>query len=215
MSMKNYLKIVCLIFIFSSCINDGNNIKNTKQPIHAKRSSERKEMIIHILPLGTVNATILDFIKKSIYDFYQIECIIEPKKELTTDILAASKTRYEATLILKKYNSTQNTLLITDKDIAYNNSKKKAKEWGIFGLGFRPSNTCVISTFRLKRKVGEAKFKDRLQKVCIHEVGHNLGLPHCKNDPLCLMNDANGTVSQVDKERIFFCTNCKKQIGMK
>ncbi len=213
--MKNYLKIVCLIFIFSSCKNDGNNIKNTKQPIHAKRSSERKEMIIHILPLGTVNASILDFIKKSIYNFYQIDCIIEPKQELTTDILAASKTRYEASLILKKYNSTQNTLLITEKDIAYNNSKKKVKEWGIFGLGFRPGNTCVISTFRLKRKVSEAKFRERLQKVCIHEVGHNLGLPHCKNDSLCLMNDANGTVSQVDKERIFFCTNCKKQIGMK
>jgi archaemetzincin len=214
--MKNYLKIICLIFIFSSCKNELNNqINNTKKIIKTKQTSERKEMIIHILPLGNVNATILDFIKKSIYNFYQIECIIEPKQELTTDILAASKTRYEASLILKKYNSTKNTLLITEKDIAYNNIKRKVKEWGILGLGFRPGKTCVISTFRLKRKVSDAKFRERLQKVCIHEVGHNLGLPHCTYNSFCLMNDANGTIAQVDKEKMFFCDNCKKQIGMK
>ena len=213
--MKNYLIIMCLIFVFSSCKNDGENSKISKQTSHAKQSFKGKEMTIHILPLGNVPATILGFIKKSIYDFYQIECVIDPKKELTTDILAASKTRYEANLILKKYNSTQNTLLITEKDIAYNNTKLKVKEWGILGLGFRPGKTCVISTFKLKRKVSEAKFRERLQKVCIHEVGHNLGLPHCTFNSFCLMNDANGRIAQVDKEKMIFCSNCKKQLGMK
>ncbi len=140
--------------------------------------------------------------------------IIESKKELTDDILTDSKTRYEAPRILKKYNSSQNTLLLIEKDIACNNVKRGVKEWGIFGLGYRPGKTCEISTFRLKRGVNNSKFKERLQKVCIHEVGHNLGLPHCKKDTLCLMNDANGTISQVDKEKLFFCLNCKKQIGM-
>jgi archaemetzincin len=205
--MKKYIKAILLIFLFLSCKSEKNNKINNL--------CKNKKNVIHIVPLGNVNITTLKFVKEIIYDFYQIECIIEPKKELTTDILAASKTRYEASLILKKYNSTQNTLLITEKDIAYNNIKRKVKEWGIFGLGFRPGKTCVVSTYRLKKGVTEAKFKDRLKKVCIHEVGHNLGLPHCKYNSLCIMNDANGTISQVDKEQIFFCANCKKQIGMK
>ena len=205
--MKKYIKTILLLFVFLSCKSEKNNKINNL--------FKKKETVIHIVPLGNLNITTLEFIKKSIYDFYQIKCVIDTKKELTTDILAASKTRYEASLILKKYNSTQNTLLITEKDIAYNNTKKKVKEWGILGLGFRPGKTCVVSTYRLKKGVNEAKFKDRLKKVCIHEVGHNLGLPHCKYNSLCIMNDANGTISQVDKEKIIFCENCKKQIGMK
>jgi archaemetzincin len=205
--MKKYIKAILLIFLFLSCKSEKNNKINNL--------SKNKKTVIHIVPLGNVNITTLEFVKEIIYDFYQIECIIEPKKELTTDILTASKTRYEASLILKKYNSIQNTLLITEKDIACNNIKRKVKEWGIFGLGYRPGKTCVVSTYRLKKGITEAKFKDRLKKVCIHEVGHNLGLPHCTYNSLCIMNDANGTISQVDKEQIFFCVNCKKQIGMK
>jgi predicted Zn-dependent protease len=29
------------------------------------------------------------------------------------------------------------------------------------------------------------------------------------------MNDANGRIAQVDKEKMIFCSNCKKQLGMK
>ena len=58
----------------------------------------------------------------------------------------------------------------------------------------------------------EKLFRERIVKVCIHELGHNLGLPHCKADDKCLMNDANGTISQVDKECMYFCDSCKKKI---
>ena len=202
--MKKYIKAILLIFLFLSCKSEKNNKINNL--------FKNKETVIHIVPLGDVNSTTLEFVKKIIYDFYQIKCVIDPKKELTTDILAASKTRYEALLILKKYNSNKNTLLITEKDIANNNIKRKVKEWGILGLGYTPGKTCVVSTYRLKKGVSESKFKNRLQKVCIHELGHNLGLPHCKYNSLCIMNDANGTISQVDKEKIIFCTNCKNKL---
>jgi predicted Zn-dependent protease len=28
-----------------------------------------------------------------------------------------------------------------------------------------------------------------------------------------MMNDANGTVKQVDKERVWFCEKCRKQLN--
>lgn len=170
-----------------------------------------KPKTIYILPLGDVNKEYMDYIKTSVKNFYGYDCVIESKLNLTNDILAGSKTRYEAGKILKKYNSKENVLLITEKDIAHRKSSE-FPEWGIFGLGYRPGSTCVISTFRLKKNVSKAKLLDRLKKVTLHEIGHNLGLEHCTNNKECLMNDADGTVKQVDKEKIWFCLKCSKEI---
>lgn len=169
-----------------------------------------KPKIIYIQPLGNVNHEYVNYIKKSVENFYGYSCIIKPKLSLTKDILAASKTRYEAGKILKKYNSKQNLLLITEKDIAHRKSIKFT-EWGIFGLGYRPGTTCVISTFRLKKNVSKAKLLDRLKKVALHEIGHNLGLEHCTNNKECMMTSASETIKQVDREKIWFCSKCWKQ----
>jgi archaemetzincin len=169
---------------------------------------------IYIQPLGQVNQEYLNYIKKSVTDFYGYDCVIKPKVNLTPTLLAASKTRYEASKILKKFNSKQNILLITEKDIAYKKSKQYP-EWGIFGLGLRPGNTCVISTFRLKKKVNTQQMLVRLKKVALHEIGHNLGLKHCTNNKDCLMTDAGGTIQQVDREKNWFCEKCLKNIKPK
>jgi archaemetzincin len=173
--------------------------------------NNQKTKIVYIQPLGDVNKEYMDYLKTSVKDFYGYECVIKPKVALTSDILAGSKTRYEASKILNKFNSNQNTLIITEKDIAYKKSKE-FPEWGIFGLGLRPGKTCVISTFRLKKNVSTQKMLERLKKVALHEIGHNLGLKHCTNNKVCMMNDACGTIKQVDKEKIWFCPKCWKQI---
>ena len=49
---------------------------------------------------------------------------------------------------------------------------------------------------------------ERLKKVALHEIGHNLGLEHCSNNKECMMNDADGTIKQVDREKIWFCKKC-------
>jgi archaemetzincin len=166
-----------------------------------------KPKTVYIQPLGDVNQEYINYIKKSIESFYGYDCVVKSKLNLTNDILAGSKTRYEAGKILKKYNSKDNILLITEKDIAHKKSSE-FPEWGVFGLGFRPGTTCVISTFRLKKKVSKVKYLDRLKKVALHEIGHNLGLEHCTNNKECMMTSASGTVKQVDREKIWFCSKC-------
>jgi archaemetzincin len=173
---------------------------------------KKEQFVIRVTPLGDVNNKHLELVKTCIEKFYGFKCILDNKEPLTKDLLAKSKTRYEANKIIAKYKSNKNILLVTNVDIAHFNRVKKIKEYGIIGLGYRPGTTCVVSTFRIKNTTKE-KFTDRLIKVTLHEVGHNLGIPHCTFDKKCLMNDANGTVKQIDQEKIWLCDNCKKIIG--
>lgn len=186
--MKKISFLLLLCILFSSFIN----LKSTT---------------IYIQPLGEVNQQYLNYLKKSIKEFYGYECVIRTKLRFTNDILTSSKTRYEASKILNKYKSNQNVLIITEKDIAHKKSNQ-FPEWGVFGLGLRPGKTCVVSTFRLKRKVSKSQMLIRLKKVSLHEIGHNLGLSHCTHNKECMMNDADGTIKQVDREKIWFCKNC-------
>ncbi|WP_284653302.1 matrixin family metalloprotease [Flavobacterium terrisoli] len=171
-----------------------------------------KETVVYIQPLGDVNVDYSNHLKKSVEAFYGYECVIKPALPLTADLLAPSKTRYEASKILVKYLSNHNLLLVTEKDIAHHKNAE-FPEWGIFGLGFRPGKTCVVSTFRLQRNVSRAQFLERLRKVALHEIGHNLGLDHCTHHSQCMMNDANGTIKQVDQEKVWFCDQCRAQLA--
>jgi archaemetzincin len=168
---------------------------------------------IYIQPLGNVNLLYLETAKKSVESFYGYKCIVKEKKPLTVDLLAGSKTRYEASFILNKFTSKENVLVLTEKDIAC--VKGTSPEWGVLGLGRRPGTVCVVSTYRMKKNVSNFKVLERLEKVVLHEIGHNLGLDHCLNDIHCMMNDAKGTISQIDKEKVYLCKKCKNQIGMK
>ncbi len=102
--------------------------------------------------------------------------------------------------------------MVTEKDIAFKKSDS-IPEWGIFGLGFNPGNTSIISTFRLKKNVTNLVVLERIRKVSIHEFGHNMGLSHCEFDIQCVMNDARGSIKQVDKEKKWLCKMCYTQLN--
>ena len=88
---------------------------------------------------------------------------------------------------------------ITSKDISC--SKGNIVDWGVMGLGFQPGFGCVVSTFRLKKN----NLNDELYKLCLHEMGHNLGLKHCAKE-YCYMRDAEGQ-NHLDEETCF-CEEC-------
>lgn len=189
-------KLFQLILIFIFCANFSLNAQK----------------VIYVLSLGDVSSDVTKVIQNAVFKFYGYQCVVKPKVPFTKDILADSKTRYEASRILAKYKSNENLLIITDKDIAI--KKGNIKEYGIFGLGYRPGSTCVISTFRIKKNVSLFVFNERLKKICLHEIGHNLGLNHCTSgNSKCMMNDAKGTIKQVDREEIYFCNTCLRLLG--
>lgn len=166
---------------------------------------------IIIQPLGTVSPEYLARVKKSIKSFYGYECVVMPQKEITNDMLSPIKRRVDADWALFWNFTFDNFLLITEKEICTYESRKKP-EWGILGKGVWYGRTCIVSTCLLKKDVSKHKALERLEKVVLHEIGHNLGLDHCVNDKKCMMYDANGKIKQVDREKIWFCDKCKAQI---
>jgi archaemetzincin len=85
----------------------------------------------------------------------------------------------------------------------------KYSDWGILGLAYRPGESCVVSTFRIKGN--DKKFMERLKKICVHEIGHNLGLEHCKTEG-CVMADAAETIATIDHVRSTPCAACKRRL---
>ena len=202
MARRKLLLLALLVLAVAAVITVYNETK----------PKPKLQSVIYIQPLGEVKPEYLTFLQQSVHRFYGYQCVVKPAVPLTPDLLAASQTRYEASKILHQFNSRQNLLLVTTQDIAHRKSAAQP-EYGIFGLGYRPGTTSVVSTFRLHRKVSRAKCLERLEKVALHEIGHNLGLPHCTHDKHCMMQAAQGTIKQVDLEKVWFCEGCRGKLG--
>ena len=213
--MKKLTFIISIFLLLTSFISVGFLFKKPSKKITSykpiiKQKVNNPKKVIYIQTLGDFESKYIFEVQKTLEKFYDVKTVIKPSLTLSDDILAGSKTRYDADKILDKFESKENLLLLIEKDIAWKYGK--IPEWGIFGLGLCPGNTCVISTFRLKNKVTESKIIERLVKVCVHEIGHNLGLEHCQSNSNCLMSAANGTIKTIDKNKIWFCKNCMKKI---
>ncbi|MFY7786784.1 MAG: matrixin family metalloprotease [Thermoflexibacteraceae bacterium] len=88
----------------------------------------------------------------------------------------------------------------------------KYTDFGVYGLGYCPGKSCIVSYFRLLH-TNKEKTQKRIIKVTLHELGHNLGLPHCP-DTNCLMQDAKESIKTIDKVGIVLCEVCKEKISI-
>ena len=169
---------------------------------------------IHIVPLGHVKQEDIQIASTVIREFYGAKVIVDKEKPLDNKYKNIGNNRYSADRILMYFNSSYNRLVLTEQDITVYN-KEKNINWGVFGLGYKPGRTAVVSISRnrLGKNVTKENFSRRFRKVIIHELGHNLGLEHCKYHNKCVMHAADGKGSQIDREQEFFCDRCRKLLS--
>jgi len=184
----------------------------------------KKQNYIGIQPYEHIEQSTLDSIALALRRNYQANIVILKPRALPKWAFVNIKSpRYRADSLLidlkeNKPDSIKFIIGITSKDIsttkrnADGNIKKPREsyqDWGVFGLGYRPGPSCVVSTFRINQ-ANHKTFTDRLQKISVHEIGHNLGLKHCPT-PKCVMQDAAETIKTIDQVDMTLCELCSSK----
>lgn len=206
--MKNLLIILTTILItLAGCI------------------SVDKPKTIAIQTLSGFPSDLKDTIRQSIEDYYHFKTVVYKDIQIPKEFYTAFKSpRYRADSIIHflrkiKADSIDYIVGLTTKDICITKYDEdgeikspgsKYKDWGIFGLGYRPGTSCVVSIKRLKHP-NRTKYIDRIKKVTLHELGHNLGLRHCKNQH-CFMRDAAETIKTIDQVELNLCDKCFNKV---
>ncbi len=212
---------LCIILSFAGCGKKPLPEKNI-QPIIEKQVFEKdythKIRWVAIAPYDSIDSATTELISTQLEDFYGVRTLLLPKAFMTDSLLAWSKTRYNANKILAhltkiKPDNVAYILALTSEKIAA--CGDSIHETGVAGLGNRPGTCSVVSTATLHRKVkDEEQYTQRLIKACMHEMGHNFGLRHCKSkDKKCFMRDAAGTILTLDEEEIYLCKKCMKLLN--
>lgn len=171
---------------------------------------------IGILPMGLneKHGYIIDEVVNSISQKAEFNVVVLNPVSMPKSAYYEPRKRYRAEKILKylkgvKPDSVDYIVAITSEDIS--TAKNGKKDWGIFGLGYRPGVTSVVSLFRLgnNKKV----LTRRVLKITKHELGHNFGLPHCKKSKTCVMSSAEGSIKTVDRVSNIFCKACQSKLA--
>jgi archaemetzincin len=188
-------------------------------------NNPKKPITVGVLPFENFPSAYTDSVCCVIEERYNFTVVKLDAHTLPEECFINVKSpRYRADKLLKyllkvKPDTIDIILGLTNKDIsttkkdALGRVKKPAskyQDWGIFGLGYRPGDACIVSTYRLSKP---GLTIDRLRKIVTHEIGHNLGLKHCKEDKHCVMDDAAESIKTIDSGGIELCERCTGLIG--
>ena len=205
-------------FLFSGC-GDHQHFLSGLQP---------GKKYIAIQPLGSYDKQRVAFLKDEIGRFYKTNVLVLPAVGIPKSFIHPQKRdRYCADSILLFLKQFKNDSIIEvvgllhkdiytiKKDKQGNIQQPAAKygAWGVAGLGYLPGDESVISDNRLKTK-DSVLFKHRLKTVVLHEIGHNLGLPHCKVIS-CIMSDTKEKIATIDNCKNDYCDECKQKLQNK
>lgn len=189
---------------------------NSSPKVTLKEKVSIKKDTVLLVSLELEEKQIVPVIADRITSFYHFPVkVIEDT--LPKYAYYAPRKRYRAEKLINYLSSINNknyrfVVGLTSVDIsttAYN-----VYDFGIFGLGTLDNTGCISSTHRLK-DINHEKFLERIEKVILHEIGHNCGLNHCVSPYPCFMKAAKKKLSQVDSEPIDICVECKRKIPFK
>jgi archaemetzincin len=222
--MKLLIYSICIpVFFFilfcTSCnrtkSKNGRKTAGTKQQKLVEKEINIPDTIL-LVSMAFSETYLIDPIETRITSFYHI-----PVKHIIATLPAFAffkqRNRYRADSLLNylaDINKGRYRFVagLTSKDISCTNGK--VADWGVFGLGSLSGKGCITSSFRLKKNASLSLLTERIQKVILHEIGHNHGLVHCLSPYPCFMKAANGKISEVDSEPMDMCKLCRQKANL-
>jgi len=173
---------------------------------------------VEVLPFDDVNGEILSLLSEELpLHLPLLHCKTAGKRsELPMDSYDRQRKQYNSSKILDMLASTHpqaengRILAVTSHDLFVPSLN--------FVFGQAMSRYAIISLTRLSpRFYGLSEDVDiywrRITKEAVHELGHTMGLPHCR-DQFCVMYFSN-SIYDTDRKSSDLCVTCKRRIGMR
>ncbi len=170
--------------------------------------------LLHLLPVGNVDASLLDDLRKSIPGYLPVACEVLPGFLDPAPVYHAERQQYHSSEILRRVQSflaphSWRLLAVADVDLYIPILKY------VFGEAQMGGPCAVVSIHRLRQEfygleADRALLGERLLKEALHELGHTLDLRHCQ-DYRCAMASSHA-VEWIDLRESTFCDACQSQI---
>ena len=224
-SFKRIVLHACIGLLLIACA--GTEAEQEPGPNPPTNSAAKKVFRVAVQPYGGFPPAEVQQVSEALTSMLGAQVLILPNRPLPESAFIHVKTpRYRADSLLADLKRSKAphvycVLGLSQKDISATKRGKdgqvkqpefKYRDWGVFGLGYMPGAACVVSTFRLPK--GKPSYMMRLKKISVHELGHNLGLPHCPMEG-CVMMDAAETIKTIDRVKLAFCEKCWNAVQTK
>ena len=171
--------------------------------------------IISLMPVGTVDHSLLEPLAESLTRHLRVACSIQPSVIEPEFAYNPLRRQYHSTEILKKIiqlppSKTWKVLGVAEVDLYI------PVLTFVFGEAQLTNGGAVVSTHRLRQEfygmpLDADLLQERLLKESLHELGHTYGLRHCP-DYNCVMSASNG-VERIDLKTVEFCPSCAQSIS--
>ncbi len=171
--------------------------------------------LVHLLPVGTIAACLLEDLRAAIPRRLPVRCEILPVRLDPTPSYHAERQQFHSSEILARMQSMVRPrdwrfLAVTEVDLYIPILKY------VFGEAQMGGPCAVVSTFRLRQEFygldrDDPLLTERLIKECIHELGHTLNLRHCQ-DYQCAMASSH-SVEWIDLRENSLCEACRYELA--
>jgi len=163
-------------------------------------------MDLGVLSIGKAEREIIDGVMDNLSGFFTFTVSYAGTIDLPLNAFNPKRQQYFSPAILKicKHKAFKlgfdRILGITSADIYASRASY------IFGQAEFSGRVAVVSYYRLKDN-DYGVLTERLLKESIHEIGHTLGLRHCRNSECVMYFSRN--VSDTDRKNTGFCNKCR------
>ncbi|MFC1454741.1 hypothetical protein ACFLQI_01490 [Candidatus Undinarchaeota archaeon] len=164
-------------------------------------------MQLSLLPVGTIPNALLNYLKYTIPEHLDFEKVVREREVSLPSSYDALRKQYSVPSFfsIKTDKVSKYTLMITDVDLFI--------EPVDYIFGHYKENTALVSMQRLNPVFtgndNPETLRTRVLNESLHQLGHALGLDHCKKR--CVMKLAPG-ISDVDERPVSYCSFCSKPI---
>jgi archaemetzincin len=167
---------------------------------------------IHVVPIGDVERTLLDFACAALRRQYRTECSVVRQAVDPAFAFHAERNQFHSTALvehLARHATGSRILGVAAVDLYV------PILTFVFGEAQLGGSCAVVSSYRLEQELygltrDVALLRNRIVKEAVHEIGHTCGLTHC-DDYSCAMA-ASHSVEWLDIKAGTLCENCSDAI---